>query len=232
MVGVSSGKAVRLVESGCHRDGLRAGIGCCYRSWSGDGWSLRHALFPDTGGSGAHCGRDCSQRGKGCHCGPDTSDRASCQRLIDQTVSRFGKLDVLVNNAGIDSISPAEDLTDDAWEQRRQHQPQRLLHLFPSWRPARCWHREVAALLLIILPFVQSSVLTALRFIRQQKVASTSSPESWRSSGQNAAFGSTQSHRDISTTSCRTQLLNMRRSDKQKQVLLLPPWEGGDSPRN
>ena len=46
----------------------------------------------------------------------DTSDRASCQRLIDQTISKFGKLNVLVNNAGIDSISPAEDLTDDAWE--------------------------------------------------------------------------------------------------------------------
>jgi NAD(P)-dependent dehydrogenase (short-subunit alcohol dehydrogenase family) len=46
----------------------------------------------------------------------DTSDRASCQHLIDQTISRFGKLNVLVNNAGIDSISSAEDLTDDAWE--------------------------------------------------------------------------------------------------------------------
>lgn len=46
----------------------------------------------------------------------DTSDRASCQHLIDQTISKFGKLNVLVNNAGIDSISPAEDLTDDAWE--------------------------------------------------------------------------------------------------------------------
>ena len=46
----------------------------------------------------------------------DTSDRESCQRLIDQTISKFGKLNVLVNNAGIDSISSAEDLTDDAWE--------------------------------------------------------------------------------------------------------------------
>jgi NAD(P)-dependent dehydrogenase (short-subunit alcohol dehydrogenase family) len=46
----------------------------------------------------------------------DTSNRESCQRLIDQTVARFGRVDVLVNNAGIDVISPAEAVTDDAWE--------------------------------------------------------------------------------------------------------------------
>jgi len=47
----------------------------------------------------------------------DTRDRSSCQRLVDETVARFGRVDVLVNNAGIDVIAPAEDLTDDGWEQ-------------------------------------------------------------------------------------------------------------------
>jgi NAD(P)-dependent dehydrogenase (short-subunit alcohol dehydrogenase family) len=47
----------------------------------------------------------------------DTRDRASCQRLVDHTVASFGRVDVLVNNAGIDIISPAEDVTDDSWEE-------------------------------------------------------------------------------------------------------------------
>ena len=46
----------------------------------------------------------------------DTADRASCQQLIDDTVAAFGKLDVLVNNAGIDIIEPAEDVTEEAWD--------------------------------------------------------------------------------------------------------------------
>jgi len=47
----------------------------------------------------------------------DTRNRESCQRLIDETVARFGRLDILVNNAGIDVITPAEDVTDEGWEQ-------------------------------------------------------------------------------------------------------------------
>ncbi len=47
----------------------------------------------------------------------DTSNRESCQRLVDETVARFGHVDILVNNAGIDVIAPAEDLTDDGWQQ-------------------------------------------------------------------------------------------------------------------
>ena len=46
----------------------------------------------------------------------DTADRSSCERLITATVERFGRLDVMVNNAGIDIIEPAEDVTEDAWD--------------------------------------------------------------------------------------------------------------------
>ena len=47
----------------------------------------------------------------------DTADRASCTALIAETVRHFGRLDVMVNNAGIDIIEPAEDVTEDAWDQ-------------------------------------------------------------------------------------------------------------------
>jgi NAD(P)-dependent dehydrogenase (short-subunit alcohol dehydrogenase family) len=47
----------------------------------------------------------------------DISNQASCQALIDQTVARFGRVDVLVNNAAIDIIQPAEDVAEDAWDQ-------------------------------------------------------------------------------------------------------------------
>ncbi len=47
----------------------------------------------------------------------DTSDRASCQQLMDATVAAYGRIDVLVNNAGIDIIEPAEDVAEEAWDQ-------------------------------------------------------------------------------------------------------------------
>lgn len=47
----------------------------------------------------------------------DTVDRDSCQQLIDDTVAAYGHLDVLVNNAGIDIIEPAEDVAEEAWDQ-------------------------------------------------------------------------------------------------------------------
>ena len=49
----------------------------------------------------------------------DISDKAQCQKLIDATIAKFGKLDVLVNNAGWTTLVPHTDLdalTDEIFE--------------------------------------------------------------------------------------------------------------------
>lgn len=47
----------------------------------------------------------------------DVSDKAQAQQLIDGTVQRFGRIDVLVNNAGITIDRTLKKMTADEWEQ-------------------------------------------------------------------------------------------------------------------
>jgi NAD(P)-dependent dehydrogenase (short-subunit alcohol dehydrogenase family) len=46
----------------------------------------------------------------------DVSDGADVARLIDYTMDRFGRIDHLVNNAGIVTIAPLVDTTDADWD--------------------------------------------------------------------------------------------------------------------
>lgn len=45
----------------------------------------------------------------------DVTDRTSVQAMVADVVDRFGRIDVLVNNAGTDAGAGAESLTDDEW---------------------------------------------------------------------------------------------------------------------
>ena len=46
----------------------------------------------------------------------DLTDRAACKALVDAAVARYGSIAVLVNNAGIQHVSPVEDFPEDKWD--------------------------------------------------------------------------------------------------------------------
>lgn len=50
----------------------------------------------------------------GIHC--DVSDFASVKALADETVRQFGKVDIIVNNAGVGSVAFIENMTIDDWK--------------------------------------------------------------------------------------------------------------------
>jgi NADP-dependent 3-hydroxy acid dehydrogenase YdfG len=54
--------------------------------------------------------------GKALAVATDVTDRGQVQRLVDAAVATYGRIDVLVNNAGIMPLSPLERLKFDEWD--------------------------------------------------------------------------------------------------------------------
>jgi len=45
----------------------------------------------------------------------DVTKKADCQRLVHETAARFGRLDILINNAGIAIRKQPQDYTEEEW---------------------------------------------------------------------------------------------------------------------
>jgi NADP-dependent 3-hydroxy acid dehydrogenase YdfG len=64
-----------------------------------------------------HLARDIRDRGgRAITCATDVTRRGDLERLVGQAVTEFGRLDVLVGNAGISRIGPVSDLDVDGWD--------------------------------------------------------------------------------------------------------------------
>ena len=47
----------------------------------------------------------------------DVGSRADCKGLVDRATAEWGGVDILINNAGLQHVSPIEDFPEDRWEQ-------------------------------------------------------------------------------------------------------------------
>ncbi len=47
----------------------------------------------------------------------DVSNRAALESMLDRVVSKYGHIDIMVNNAGVEPKAPLLDMTDEQWNQ-------------------------------------------------------------------------------------------------------------------
>lgn len=69
-----------------------------------------HAAVVELAAGLSQIGLTCEPRGV------DVTDASQVQRVVGATVERFGRVDGLVNNAGIGAVAPSEDLPRDVWD--------------------------------------------------------------------------------------------------------------------
>ncbi len=76
----------------------------------------------------------------------DVTAADAADRIVGACRGRFGRLDVLVNNAGGSTVTPMDELTDDEWEEQlRQHvlAPMRLMRAAAPVMADAGWGRIV-----------------------------------------------------------------------------------------
>lgn len=87
---------------------------------SGIGLAVAEALANDgyqvvVADVNSDAGKEQAERIDGHFVQADLTDAAACKALVDEVAAKFGSVDVLVNNAGIQHVSPIEEFPEEKW---------------------------------------------------------------------------------------------------------------------
>ncbi len=76
-------------------------------------------------------GRRLAEQGGGFYIQADHRRLEDCQRAVEETISRFGRIDILFNNAGVVTKGTAETISEKDWDDTLQ------LNVTAVWRMSR-----------------------------------------------------------------------------------------------
>lgn len=95
--------------------GAARGIGLATaKRFLSEGWRVALLDIEDGQLRDAFTALDKPERTLALHC--DVSDSASVRAAINAVADRFGRLDALINNAGVATFAPLMETTDDEWD--------------------------------------------------------------------------------------------------------------------
>ena len=107
---------VAIVTGASRGIGRVAALGLAKRGATVVGTARNMDASPGTGGTLRETFEMiAAEGGKGLPIAGSITESAPVQALIDQTVAEFGRIDLLVNNAGVHPLVSITEMTDEAW---------------------------------------------------------------------------------------------------------------------